>query len=106
MKKNLIVKKTLMTTVSQISSGPNKGFYKLTTAAERTDTTGSQLYLDYVAYQNSVAGDSIVHYKYSPGPGKKITGFSKTMLPYVDGYYYISKSYPQVRKLLYALENR
>lgn len=95
----------MSTTANLITSGPNKGFYTLSTLADRIDTTGSVTFQNWRNYQASLEGDSNLYHRYSPGPGKTITGFNRTMLPFIDGYYYVRKN-ADIPRLLYALENR
>lgn len=95
-----------MSTIAKlVESGPNKGFYTLSTLADRIDTTGSITFQNFRRYQDSLQTDSNLYHRYSPGPGIMITGFNRTLLPYIDGYYYVRKD-ADLPRLLYALENR
>lgn len=93
--------------VERISSGPDTGFYVLSNSL-LTEQLASETpsYAAYKNYQIALTLNDMVYYRYSPGPGKRITGFNRTLLPYIDGYYYVRKSAPDIRRLLYALENR
>ena len=96
-----------------VTEGPGKGYYTLpgTVIRERIRddvTVGERdLFQAYKAWQLSLGGDQQLWHRYSPGPGKKIKGFNRSYLPFLDGYYYIRKE-PQInlRQQLYALETK
>lgn len=98
--------------VERIQSGPYKGFYTLPRSLYneqlRDDVIIGErnLYTAYKNYQLTLTMNDIVYYRYSPGPGKTILGFNRTLLPFIDGYYYVRKSSNDIRRLLYALENK
>jgi hypothetical protein len=95
----------MLTSAKQITSGENAGFYVLSKESDQIDTTGSKLFQRYRAYQQSLNPDNNLYHRYSPGPGKQITGFNRTVLPFIDGFYYVRKN-ADLPRLLYALENR
>jgi hypothetical protein len=93
--------------VERIASGPNKGFFVLPNSLLTEQLTYEPpSYAAYKNYQIALTLNDLVYYRYSPGPGKRILGFNRTLLPYIDGYYYVRKSSADIRRLLYALENR
>lgn len=93
--------------VERISSGADKGFFVLPNSLLTEQLSyETPSYAAYKNYQLALTMNDLVYYRYSPGPGKLITGFNRTLLPYIDGYYYVRKSAADIRRLLYALENR
>lgn len=93
--------------VERIASGENAGFFILPQSLLSDQLVEeSDSYTAYKNYQIALTMNDLVYYRYSPGPGKKILGFNRTLLPYIDGYYYVRRSAPDIRRLLYALENR
>jgi hypothetical protein len=95
----------------KIVSGPFKGYYYFPNTVtdevfEVTSLVGEHAEMEG-ELRKAAGGRGLVWYKYSPGPGKNIQGFSLKALPYVDGYYYIPHD-PSIdlRKHLYVLENK
>lgn len=76
----------------KLTTGSNKGFYFIPTP-HTTD--------------NSLVRNDTVYSRLRLSPGKKIHGFNKSYLPYINGYYYIPKNDEiDIRKVIYGLENK
>lgn len=98
-----------------VTEGSGKGYYTLPGTLIR-DQTGNNsdvevgergLFNAYKAWQLSLSKEDELWHRYSPGPGKKIKGFNRSYLPFIDGFYYVRKN-PQIklRQQLYALETK
>jgi hypothetical protein len=92
-----------------ITQGPHKGYYTLpgTLIREEVVDENDAQFEAYKQWQLSLAPSNELWHKYSPGPGKKIRGFNKNYLPFIDGFYYVRKN-PEIdlRRQLYALETQ
>lgn len=93
--------------------GPGKGYYTLPGSLIREQVRDDveigerDLYQAMKAWQLSLSKDEEMWYRYSPGPDKRIRGFNRSYLPFIDGFYYVRKN-PQInlRQQLYALETK
>lgn len=95
----------------RVTEGPYRGYFTIPDSIIRQELrddviVGERgLYNAFRGYQMSLTESDIHYHRYRPGPNRQITGYNRSMLPYLDGYYYIRDSKDDVRKLTYALEN-
>lgn len=76
----------------KITDGINKGFYNLP--------------VEFVA-DNSLVMTNTVYSRLKLSDNKRIQGFNKTYLPFVDGFYYVPRTDGlDIRKVIYSLENK